>query len=562
MQAPLTTASDDAVGQDASTARHRRKRPDGIESSWRILQILNVFRVIVSGFLLVLYASSDQPRIVGSESPLLFVAVCGLFLGVGISNIVAVARHWPSKISQATWGALFDTAVIVVLTHASGGVGSGLASLLIVSVGANAMVLPRRTALLIASLAALAVLGQQAWSVLGESAQASEFTAAGLLSGILLTIAWMVEPLSKRIQETEALATQRGLDIANLAELNQYIVQHLRESIVVIDTDNKIRLMNESAADILGSTRRQRGKHLSDISPRLYMLLQAWRRNPEEFQQAQPSFIAADGDRVINPQFAPLKENRGDAMLVFLEDTSLLAEKVQQSKLASLGRLTASIAHEVRNPVGAMSHAAQLLRESAVMTDTEKRLTDIIHNNGQRVSQIIDNVLQLSRRDSTAPERLPLQTWLSDFANEFCNTQQISNERLIVIDRKPQGDPEIEVLMDPSHLHQVLWNLCENAVKYAGDSGAPIELRLGRQRGSRRPYLEILDRGPGIEETAAERIFEPFYTGKDGGTGLGLFICRELCECNRATLLYQPGAESGSVFRITFSDPQRWEARE
>ena len=258
---------------------------------------------------------------------------------------------------------------------------------------------------------------------------------------------------------------------------------------------------------------------------------------------------------MINPQFAPLRESGGDAMLIFLEDTSMLAEKVQQSKLASLGRLTASIAHEVRNPVGAMSHAAQLLRESAVMTSTERRLTDIIHTNGQRVSQIIENILQLSSRDTTTPERLQLENWVADFADEFSRTHQLDRDRLRVASAGPA--PEIQI--DPSQLHQVLWNLCENAFKYACPDDGPIDLKIGRLRGSERPYLEVGDRGKGISESDAERIFEPFFTGEDGGTGLGLFICRELCECNQATLIYQTRPGGGSVFRITFSDPQRWE---
>ncbi|MCZ6560629.1 MAG: HAMP domain-containing sensor histidine kinase [Gammaproteobacteria bacterium] len=528
---------------------------DTDELSWRILQLLNVFRVLVSVFLLLLFASVDQPRIIGTQSPTLFVAVCGLYLGVGVGNMLAVSRRWASKTIQVSWSVAFDITTITILSHASGGISSGLANLLIIIIGASALILPRKRTLMAGSMAALAILGDQAWIFLNTTPVTTDFTAAGLLSGIILIMAVLMDPLARRIQATEALARQRGVDLENLAELNQYIVQHLRESIVVVDKENQVRLMNASAANILGSPRRQPARHLSEISPRLYMLLKAWRRNPEEFRQAQPSFIAADGDRVINPQFAPLKEKGGDAMLVFLEDTSVLAEKVQQSKLASLGRLTASIAHEVRNPVGAMSHAAQLLRESAVMTSTERRLTDIIHTNGLRVSQIIDNVLQLSRRDTTAPERLQLEHWVSAFADEYCQTQQVARERLLI----SCAGPPPEVQIDPSHLHQVLWNLCENAIKYACGKDQVIDLKIGRLRGSDRPCLEIGDRGKGISETDAERIFEPFFTGDNGGTGLGLFICRELCECNGASLIYQPRPGGGSVFRITFSDPQRWE---
>ena len=230
---------------------------------------------------------------------------------------------------------------------------------------------------------------------------------------------------------------------------------------------------------------------------------------------------------------------------------------MQQGKLAALGRLSASIAHEIRNPVGAMSHAGQLLAESPVIGDEERRLTDIIRNNSERVSGIINNVLQMSRREATKPTRLLLGDWLDDFLREFCETMQVSIAQIGVDEDETD---ELEVRIDPSHLHQVVWNLCDNALKYgAARDGGGIEIKLSRLTPSNRPYLEVADRGPGIDATEADRIFEPFFTGRRGGTGLGLFIARELCQLNGAVLIYEPRAGSGSVFRIVFSDPKRWE---
>ena len=233
-----------------------------------------------------------------------------------------------------------------------------------------------------------------------------------------------------------------------------------------------------------------------------------------------------------------------------------MAERVQQSKLAALGRLSASIAHEIRNPVGAMSHAGQLLAESPAIGDGERRLTDIIRSNSERVSAIINNVLQMSRREATKPTRLNLAEWLDDFLNEFVETMQVP---LAGIGVAEEAD-DLEVRIDPSHLHQVVWNLCDNAIKYGEPrDGTSVEIKMGRLSPSNRPYLEVADRGPGIETIAADRIFEPFFTGHRGGTGLGLFIARELCQLNRAVLIYEPRGGDGSVFRVVFSDPQRWE---
>ena len=233
--------------------------------------------------------------------------------------------------------------------------------------------------------------------------------------------------------------------------------------------------------------------------------------------------------------------------------------RVQQSKLASLGRLSASIAHEIRNPVGAMSHAAQLLGESSGLGDDDKRLTEIIQSHSSRVSHIIDNVLQLSRRESGRPERLRIKAWLDDFAAEFVRTIELQEGEFSI------GDvpDDLEVRMDHSHLRQVLWNLCDNAVKYASETGGVlVEIEGGRMQGRGRPYIEVLDCGLGVDRATADKIFEPFFTARSGGTGLGLYISRELCELNRATLLYLDRPGGGSIFRIVFSDPDRWDKQD
>jgi two-component system sensor histidine kinase PilS (NtrC family) len=197
------------------------------------------------------------------------------------------------------------------------------------------------------------------------------------------------------------------------------------------------------------------------------------------------------------------------------------------------------------------------------MGSDERRLTDIIRSNSQRVSTIINSVLQMSRREATRPARLNLGDWLEGFLGEFCETMQVPAAQIGVdegADIHGETD-ELEVKFDPTHLHQVVWNLCDNAIKYGEQRmGLSVEIKLGRLTPSSRPYLEVADRGPGIEFRDADRIFEPFFTGaRKGGTGLGLFIARELCQLNRATLLYEPRGGDGSIFRIVFSDPQRWE---
>ncbi len=530
------------------------------EFAWRVLRLVNIYRILVSVFLLAMFLVADDPRLIGAVQPDLFFGIALVFFVFGAVNDFAIIQRWPSLLAQSVAQVLIDVVAIMLLAHASGGLESGLGNLLIVSVAAVSLIWARRRAVLFGAMAAIGVLAEQYFSVLRGTATIADSTPAGVLGGILLFISYAAHPLTRRIQESEALARQRGIDLANLSQLNEYIIQNLRESIVVVDGDDRIRLMNEAAAKYLGTDRKQRGQPLSEVSPKLLESVAAWRSGSGYDNQAPVSILSADGSTFVNPYFAPIGTDEQGALLIFLEDASALAEKVQQSKLASLGRLSASIAHEIRNPVGAMSHAGQLLAESPTLGEDERKLTGIIESHARRVSGIIDNVLQLSRRDSTRAERIDLAEWVRHFAAEFVATRQVPEDTLAHL----ATSATIEVHMDPSHLHQVVWNLCENALQYADPATfhSPIELVSGRRLANDRPFLEIRDKGPGIPGEIRDRIFEPFFRGsgeQKSGTGLGLFICRELCECNRAALVYEPRGGGGSIFRIIFADPLRWE---
>jgi two-component system sensor histidine kinase PilS (NtrC family) len=539
-------------------ARNPAAEPGSTEFVWRILRLLNVFRLGLGVLLLGAFYLLPEPRIIGESSPALALAAILAMVALSAVNLWLLREHRLSVSAQAFVQLVVDLAAISTLMHASGGVSSGVGGLLIISVGALALVVERERAFLVAALAALAVLGQQTVAVLEGWAGSSQYAPAGILGAIIFVIAVVVQNLRRRLLETEALAEQRGVDLRNLAELNQYIVQHLRESIVVVDGDDHVRLMNESAAAQLGAAGSRRAdQSLREVSSELANRLEVWRLHGRPHGMTQPKFSATDGSTMITPHFAALGDETSGGTLIFLEDMSLLAERAQTTKLASLGRLSASIAHEIRNPVGAMSHAGQLLAESPTIGDSERRLTDIIRVNGSRVSQIVESMLTLSRRDTTQPEQIRLTPWLGQFCREFVHTLELYEDTV----RATNTVPDLVVRMDPTHLHQVLWNLCDNAVKYASEAAGAIavEISCGRLEHSGRDYLEVADRGPGIEPDKVDDVFEPFYTGKDGGTGLGLYICRELCECNGASLSYQPRPGGGSVFRIVFSDSTRWQ---
>jgi two-component system, NtrC family, sensor histidine kinase PilS len=528
--------------------------------AWRVIGLLNLYRLLVPVVLISVQAFAGPQWALLATRPRLFLSACIAYLTAAVLLIIARRLEWSSLRIVALVNSGVDAAAMGLILYASGGVSSGLGILLVLPVGAMAVLADHRDAFLFAAVAAIAVLIQQIFVNLENNCPSTDYTTAGVLGAVLFLVAVSAWPIANRLRESEALVRRQEIDLANLAQLSQYIVQHLRESILVVDTQDRIRLINESAAQILGDTNAFPEALLGEASPRLLYLLETWRQNQSNtavFPSPDQTFVGADGARIIRANFAPLGNSSPAPVIVFLEDTSLLAEKVQQGKLAALGRLSASIAHEIRNPVGAMSHAAQLLGESANLSDGEKRLTEIMRTNAGRVSGIINNVLQLSKREETRVETMSLRAWTEEFHEEFCETMQIPRERLHTRD----ASPDVEVRADPSQLRQIVWNLCENAFKH-GVQDRPaevVEIRHGRLSPVGRPFLQVMDRGSGVKPEHAERIFEPFFSG-GRGTGLGLYLARELAQTNGATLLYEPRHGGGSIFRLVFADPRRWEA--
>jgi two-component system, NtrC family, sensor histidine kinase PilS len=531
--------------------------PAPTDLAWRVLGLVNLYRLLVPISLYTLYMTAGAATSLGSERPDLFLWVCIVYFAAGVAIVVAGRRLMPNLRATTFVHAFVDALAISLFLFSSGGVASGLGILFVVPVGAMALLADSRDAFMLAALAALALLLQQIGGVVTGTASSYDYPSAGILGGIVFLVALLAWPVARRLKDTEATVRRQQVDIANMAQLSQYIVQHLRESIVVVDHENRIRLINETAAALLGDSRAFPGALLGEACPQLLYLLETWRQRTASPAAPSQTFVAADGGHVIQPHFASLGGTEPAPVIVFLEDTELLAAKIQQSKLAGLGRLSASIAHEIRNPVGAMSHAAQLLGESAALSPEDKRLTEIVRSNGDRVKQIIENVMSMARRENSRPERLVLGKWLEGFREEFCNTMQIGPERFSM--SALLGDVEVQV--DPSQLRQIVWNLCENVLKYGTTPSANIiEMRIGRLASTARPFLEVADRGPGIPAQHRERLFEPFFTGSERGTGLGLFLSRELAQTNGATLLYEPRTSGGSLFRIVFRDPERWVA--
>jgi len=520
------------------------------ELKWRLLQLLNLFRGVAAGLLVIIFMVDEPPRLLGNTSPQLFLtgAISYLILALLFAFSLVRRRAGVERQTFAQLGA--DLICVPLMLHASGGPSSGLAALLVVSVIAASFLLRERLALLIASAATILLLYEQSLLGLEDAANEKAWAQVAAFGAIFFATALIGARLARRAYESEELAQKRGADLADLALLNDQIVEHLQTGVVVVDEDGTLSQLNDSAALFLGVHGAARGQRVREVAPTLAALLEAWREQPAH---DPPSFPAAGDGRPIMPRVMPVGASGRRALLVFLEDPRLQIERVQDVKLAALGRLTASIAHEVRNPLAALSHANQLLAESERIGPEERRFTTIIDNHVARVDAIVDSVLALGRPGVGNAAEVDLDAFLRDAVDEFARAHPAAR-----IEHSPLGHPVL-VRVDPTHLHQILANLLTNAVKHGATAGgeARIAVRCQGLPGGE-AIIEVEDGGPGVPEQVALHIFEPFYSGSPRGTGLGLFIARELCAANRASLALERAPAGGACFRITFPSPARW----
>ncbi len=330
----------------------------------------------------------------------------------------------------------------------------------------------------------------------------------------------------------ERLASQRGRELATQTRVSQLVIGDMQDGVAVLDREGRVVQHNPQAQRLLGAEPLL-GAEIGELLPGFAGHWLAWRAGGDVERAGAGEFALHGRDIGLRLLDTGTDE---EYSVLYIEDTSRSREQAQQLKLAALGRLTANIAHEIRNPLAAISHAAELLNEEKRGEDRE-RLTRIIHDNTRRLERLVADVLQLNRRDRISGERIELSSWLESFVAEFAANEALDVDRFAIEVR------DVVVEFDREHLRQVLWNLLRNAVRYA--QPAPGSVRLSVQAYADRVGLSVIDNGPGVPEPSRGELFEPFFTTDSKGTGLGLYLARELCLANRAILEYvsdMPGA--------------------
>lgn len=522
-----------------------------LNPSWHWLRLFNYYRGFLAIFFITVYLNGWAELLVRPQdyNPFVFYSASVAYIIAFVVFMPSIHQQRPRLETQVIVQTCIDITLIIALMYASGGVRSGLGMLLIINISMTSLFLKKRLTLLFAAATSIAILVEQGYSQIVINDFNSEFAQAGILGIFIFIFAFMTSNVARQLRETEQLAEEQSRELESAVSMNEHIIRNMRTGILVTSPDGNIVMANNAAENLLGNIKLTPETPLKQISSGLFERFSEWQSSIEPPQQApvQQSHGLPD----IQPGFSPVDQEKGKKgrTLIFLEDASQLSQRFQQVKLASLGRLTASIAHEIRNPLAAIHHASQLLDE-AITDAADAKLTNIINTQVLRLNGVVENVLQLSRQQRGNPEGINLLDWLLNFRNEFCPSHELDKNQF-VINIHPVSTT---ILFDTSHLHQVFWNLCSNAINHSGIEIEHLILTLqgGITQDSTQPFIDIIDNGQGINEDVEPQIFEPFFTTNSNGTGLGLYITKEVVESNRAKIRHIALPTGGTCFRIHF----------
>lgn len=558
-----------AGGVAVDRAASRPTESDVESPPFRFLQVFSLVRVLVTGALVLSFVILDEPLIArdfaGADHRGWLAAAMGSYFGAA-SLLGLLALFVPRRFAwQLAAQLAIDVVLVTAITVAAGGLRSGLAILYLMPLTQASVLLPNVPAFFICAVIVLAMLGDSVVRALAPNARDAIVFQAGLYGAALFAMTALLRLMSARLTEQERLAVRRGRDLRDQLEVNRMVIAHMEQGVVVIDATTRVRANNVAARTLFGFAPEYQltGQCLLDL-PRLRPLalaflswLEADRTSGVWSERITPDLEVAEGEarsarRPIRARFSRPRSSASAEFVVFLEDARALEARAQELKLASMGRLTASIAHEIRNPLAAITQATALLAEEHPQPLRE-RLIGMVRDNAQRLNQLVEDVLRVARRDAPLGDDIELRPFLADWIAEFERDRPAPAGAVSI-----EAQDDLRVRFEYSHLRQVLFNLLDNALRYA--SGRPGCVQIRAERGaepSMGARIWVFDDGPGVQLEVRDALFEPFFTTSPRGTGLGLYIAREFALANQGELQYatrrEPGEPPRDGFVLTFA---------
>jgi two-component system sensor histidine kinase PilS (NtrC family) len=494
----------------------------------RELRLVAVVRVVIALALAAVgWITATEDSAFSSN----FVAVA-LIGCLGALGFLALAYTMTGRLTgQLVIGTLFDAAILTTLLYQSGGLRSGLAVLCVTSVaGASVLATVRLARFMAASATLMLLLGAVLYELGSDGADLQALFQAGLIGLACFVTAEIISRLARSSSRQQALAEQRGADLKAQLALTELALAEVPQAVLVVDAQGHLQLSNRAAQSLLG---------LSATS--IAAPVQGW--SSEAAQRLAP-FLESSTDADLElpqPQGQPGLPVRvrchpapdgSPAKIVVIEDLHAARQQAEQLKLAAMGRLSASIAHEIRNPLAAIRHANALLTEraqAATLPASALKLHGMVESNSVRIDRIVEDVLALARQEPVIGQQCDPSLVAAQALDELAIRDPMQHARVACT-----MAPSL-VQFDAQHLHQVLMNLLNNALRHASPAKPSVVLSA-RAPALGRLELHVADDGPGLSEMAKQHLFEPFFTTSTQGVGLGLSLARQICELNGAHL--------------------------
>ncbi|MBF2719462.1 HAMP domain-containing histidine kinase [Psychrobacter sp. NG254] len=542
--------------------------------------IYSSYRFVVSLFsMLMLYiaARADSSASLPSflqQTTLSFYVLLSLIL-LGLFYVVRTQMR-----RQLAVGLVLDVIILSLLLYTAGAPDLQLTMLYMVVVAASFMLLHSSQALVITLLAIIFVIYQQFFYAIANSMSLNNLGDALLMSASFLAVGGLSWSISQRLVQLEKVAANHAKEVERLNVINQEVITQMVNGVIVIDRHHIVlanlaahqllsislsplratRSTFNNADDVLDDTQSTLLSHfeqqLTQQHSQLFKAcLSVATGQSRTFTYDVPAIANASIFGKLRVQIIPLKD---DSKLILLEDLRREQASAQQLKLASLGQLTASIAHEIRNPLAAISQASQLLMEDIVQADVQSttddgllassmsvdlagnhELYEMIFSQTKRVNRIIEDILKLSRQQTATQQSIVLAQWLPEFLDNHFQGHDI----FLRVKTQPT------ISFDTHQLEQILINLINNGLRYSSYAHPHAYVEMDIYCADNDVIIDVLDNGHGVSEADLPYLFDPFFTTDKAGTGLGLYLSQAFCEANQARLLYIP-EHPKSCFRL------------
>ena len=525
-------------------------KPSTHDKTKKIGNVYNGYRIIIAiffsfSFMLALKTAQHDYWILINLFPTFFYFFFSITL--------FILYYFYPKNPLLMVGLTVDALVLTTLLYFSGGNDLQVILLFLVQVAAAFMLVRSNQAILLTIFAITLVIYQQFYQTLKNDVNYALVNNVASMAISFIGVAYLSYTLSKRLKQIEQLSERQVNEVNALNAINNKIVQIIDQGVVVLSHDLEIFIANDTAIEQLHLPKTLDNFSLPDISPLLAARLAPIIQEPEatlmlRLDAPTASTPLAVGIEPNNQSFNDLRlritQLRQQYAIIFIEDLRHEFSRAQQLKLASLGQLSASIAHEIRNPLATISQASQLLMEEvneadSGLSDDNILLYEMIYHQTIRVNKIIEDVLKLSRQQRPNFVYIEPKTWLNDFIQE-----NFSGHDIFLHCHTDKG-----FMFDNHQLAQILVNLINNGLRFSSKTQPHAFVTLEVYEFGKSIHIDVIDTGHGVAKENIQYLFNPFFTTDNQGTGLGLYLSQAFCQANYANLEYAP-SERQTCFRI------------